>query len=672
MDEIKKRIEELRTSIRNHDYAYYVLSNPTISDAEYDRLFQELVRLEEEYPQFRSPTSPTQRVGGGVLREFETAPHPQPMLSILSIRKVEELKNFVETVREELPGEDIVFACEPKYDGVSLELIYKNRILEMAITRGDGFVGEVVTPNARTIRDIPLTLAEDAPTDRLIIRGEVYLRKDLFDKLNKNRLERGLEPFANPRNATSGALRQLDARITAKRHLNFFAYTLLNGAKYAGTQLETLKLLKTWGMSVNLKESKMGKSLDDLKLYHQNIAKRRDSLPYDIDGVVFKVNNYSLQQKLGFRARNPKWAVAYKFEAKQATTRLLDITLQVGRTGRVTPVAELEPVELAGIVVKRASLHNLSEIEKKDIQIGDIVLIERAGDVIPQVVKPIKERRTGNERTFRMPEACPICGGRIVTAPDNKQSFCINKNCPAQFEASLIHYASRKGMDIEGLGKKTIKTLIENSLIKEIPDIYTLTPNDLQQLEGFGKKSANKLIKAIQSRQNPPLHKFIYALGIPLVGEKTARLLAEHFGTLRNIQKATYDDLLKIQDIGEEGARQIYEFFRDERTKQLLEKLVARGIAPEAQTKKATQNSWFTGKTFVITGTLQRGSRDEIGNLIRELGGTVTNNVSTKTDFLIAGEKAGGKLEKAKALGVPILSEADLNQKLLEIGEYNK
>ncbi len=672
MGEIEKKIEELREAIRGHDYAYYVLSNPTISDAEYDRLFQELVELEEKYPQFKSPDSPTQRVGGGVLREFETAPHPQPMLSILSIRKSEELKNFVDMVHEELPNENVTFACEPKYDGVSLELIYENRILQKAITRGDGFIGEVVTPNARTIRDIPLRLTENTPTEKLTIRGEVYLRKDLFNKLNEERLNQGLEPFANPRNAASGALRQLDARITAKRHLNFFAYTLLNGQKYTDTQLETLKLLDSWGVTVNLAESKKGQTLTDLEQYHQDIADRRDTLPYDIDGVVFKVDEYRLQQKLGFRARNPKWAVAYKFEAKQATTKLLDITLQVGRTGRITPVAELEPVKLAGIVVKRASLHNLSEIERKDIRIGDTVLIERAGDVIPQVVKPIKEKRTGKEQNFKMAKVCPVCGGKIVTSPDKKQSFCINKNCPAQFEANLIHYASRKGMDIEGLGKKTAKTLIENGLVREIPDTYKLTTKDLEQLEGFGEKSATKLVESIQSRKNPPLHKFIYALGIPLVGEKTARLLAERFGTLEDLQKASYEDLLKIPDIGGEGAKQIYEFFRDIRTKQLLERLKTHGIKPKAPAKKAKQNSGFTGKTFVITGTLQLGSREEISNLIQELGGTVTNTVSKKTDFLIAGEKAGGKLKKAGTLGVPILNETELRRKLQEIEGYNK
>lgn len=677
LKEEQTRIQELRKLIIDYDYSYYVLANPKISDAEYDRLFQELRDLEEHFPQYTDPNSPTQRVSGQVLSEFESVKHPEPMLSILSIRKESDIEDFVKNTSQEIGDTNFDFVAEPKYDGLSLELIYKKGKLDTALTRGDGDVGDNVTENARTIPEIPLALRsiEDIP-ESLIVRGEVYIQLDKFNELNKKRIKKEEEPFANPRNAAAGSLRQLDTSITAARPLHFFAYTLLNAKNYFETHWDSLIALKKWGFPVNLQESAICKTLEDIKKYYANLNKKRDSLNYDIDGVVFKLNQLNLQKKLGFRTRNPKWAVAYKFEARQETTKLLNIKVQVGRTGRITPVAELEPIQIGGVEVSRASLHNQSEIDRKDIRIGDRVLVERAGDVIPQIVKPIKDMRTGKEQIFIMPDKCPICDADTVTSQDKKQTICPNKNCSAQLIANLFHFASRGGMNIEGIGKKTAELLVHKGLIKSLVDIYQLNKECLRNLEGFGEKSVQNFLDEVEKSKRARMPNFLYALGIPQVGEHIAGVLAKNYASLETLVKTSKEDLEEIYEIGPEIAHQIIAFFDAEENLSMLEEMQKEGVVVEnpfvsfvpngenGTEKQILANKLLDGKKLVFTGELLDFTRDEAKELVEKYGGRVTSTVSKETDYVVAGENPGSKLEKARELEVKILDEQSFKELL--------
>ncbi len=681
MENVKEKILKLREKIREYDYEYYVLAKPSVSDAEYDRLFNELKNLEEQNPQYANPSSPTQRVSGQVLKEFSSFPHPEPMLSILSIREETELKTFVDTVNNALEPkfpEKNLYVAEPKYDGVSIELIYDHGILAKALTRGDGYRGDDVTKNVQTIKAIPLKLKELSfeQEEQIIIRGEIFIRRKDFERLNFQQMEAGLELFANPRNAAAGSIHQLDPKITASRPLRFFAYTLVNQeftskAKLPKTQWETLNAFKDWGLPVNLEYSELVNSLEGLKKYHAKMAQKRDLLDYDIDGVVFKVNSFDLQKILGYRTRNPKWAVAYKFESRQETTKLLDIHTQVGRTGKITPVAELSPVVIGGAEVSKASLHNLSEIEKKDLKIGDIVLVERAGDVIPQVILPIKEKRTGQEKTFSMPQTCPKCGTQTVTSLDKKQTFCPNKSCPAQLEASLRHFVSREGLNIEGIGLKISQLLVKKGLVKDLADVFYLSKDDLLQLEGFAQKSAQNLIDQIEQSKKVNLSTFLYALGIPLVGERKAKILAREFGNLKNLFQAKQEDLQDISEIGPEIAHQVTEFFKSKENLKMVEKMFRAGLMIVESESKNNQKAIiknrnfqgnFQGKKFVFTGELSGYTRKEAEGLVESLGGEVLSNVSKKTDFVVVGENPGSKLEKAKTMGIKVLSEEEFSK----------
>jgi DNA ligase (NAD+) len=677
--ELQEKIQKLRTEILSHDFAYYVKNDPKISDAEYDRLFQKLKDLEEQNPEFADPNSPTQKVGGQILTEFESVEHPEPMLSILSIRKEADLENFVKTVTEELAGEEFDFVAEPKYDGLSLELIYKDGKLEKAITRGDGQTGDDVTGNALTLKELRIKAGPF-----LVVRGEIYIQKSEFNELNQSRLDNNEELFANPRNAAAGSLRQLDPSITASRPLHFFAYTLLNAQEHFETHWETLNALKDWGFPVNLADSAVCKNLEELKAYYQDLNSKRENLNYDIDGVVFKVNQLRLQEKLGFRTRNPKWAVAYKFEARQETTKLLAIETQVGRTGKITPVAILEPVQIGGVEVQRASLHNQSEVDRKDIRVGDRVLVERAGDVIPQIVKPIVQTRNGSEKAFTMPINCPVCGAETVTSQDKKQTFCPNKNCPAQLKANLFHFVSRGGMNIEGIGKKTAELLVEENLVGNLADLFQLKKENLLGLEGFAEKSVQNIFDELEKSKKTTLPAFLYALGIPLVGEHVATVLAKNFANLETLSKATEQDLEKIYEIGPEIAHQIVAFFEAEENLEMLEEMWKAGVVVENPFMKSgksvlgkegeggqtsvggeySQNlaeQFLEGKKFVFTGELENYTRDEAKNLVERHGGRVTGTVSKETDYVVAGENPGSKLGKARELGTQILQESDFS-----------
>ncbi|HOM78133.1 MAG TPA: NAD-dependent DNA ligase LigA [bacterium] len=676
---MQERIEELRKQIQEHDYAYYVLAKPQISDSEYDKLFEELRELEEKYPQFASPDSPTQKVGEQIQKEFKSANHPEPMLSILSIRKEGDLESFYSSVVEQIGlngklEKDLIVA-EPKYDGLSIELIYTNGRLVQALTRGDGYTGDDVTQNALRIKEIPKSLPQNTVTAKntLVVRGEVYISKNDFIAMNQILLKKGEEVFANPRNAAAGSLRQLDPSITAKRPLKFFAYTLLDATRFVNCQWDALKMLKNLGFPVNIEESRICQNLEELKRYYAEINQKRVDLNYDIDGVVFKVNSFELQQKLGFRTRNPKWAVAYKFEAQQETTKLLDIKVQVGRTGRITPVAKLKPIQIGGVEVERASLHNLSEIEKKDIRIGDRVLVERAGDVIPQIVMPIKEVRTGNEKRFLMPKECPVCNAETVTSPDKKQTICPNKNCPAQLKANLVHFVSRGGMDIEGMGRKTAELFVEKGFIKNLADVFKLPEKENQEklllLEGFAQKSVENLVKEIEKSKKVALERFLYALGIPLVGERIASVLAKNFGSLENLVKAKQEDLEDIFEIGPEIAQQVVAFFSSQENLKMLDEMWKVGVVVEAtenlnEEEQSLEKKDLAGKKFVFTGELKNYTREEAKTLVEKHGGRVTSTVSSSTDFVVIGKNPGSKLDRARELGVKILTEVEFSSLL--------
>ena len=665
LKEAKAAVEKLRKAIRYHNYRYYVLDDPVISDARYDELLSDLQTLEEKFPDLQHPDSPTQQVGGEPRDELGLVDHPTPMLSLKAVYDEVEVRSFDETCREELRAETVDYVAEPKYDGLAIELVYDGGRLSVASTRGDGETGEDVTANVKTIKEVPLVLLdqEDAPLpDRLVVRGEVYMSKDEFDELNRQRSEEGLEPFANPRNAAAGAVRQLDPKVTEKRPLHLFLYADAESNGYdPETQWDVLQMLPQWGLRVNQERNQKCAGVDELLAYHQDMATAREDLPYEIDGVVYKVNRLEAWEALGTRTRDPRWALAFKFQPRRATTTIEEIAVQVGRTGKLTPVAHLAPVQISGVEVQRASLHNQSEIERKDIRIGDTVLVERAGDVIPQVVKPIPDRRDGSEQEFQMPEECPVCGAEVVMSEDKKQAHCPNASCPAQLRERVTHYASRQAMDIEGLGEKRAQQLIDASLVERLSDLYNLTQEELLSLDGYGEKSADNLLHEIEESKDTTLARLLNGLGIPLVGQHLVQVMAKEWETLDRLMEASDEEQEEVDEIGPQVARTVVTFFAEEENRRVIDEIRDAGLTlanPYAEEREQP----LEGLTFVFTGELDRWTRDEVKSYVERLGGRATSSVSSQTDYVIAGPGAGSKLEAAQERNVPVMDEKEFVQ----------
>ncbi|MGB7572285.1 MAG: NAD-dependent DNA ligase LigA [Thermodesulfobacteriota bacterium] len=658
---IKKRVEKLREEIEYHNYRYYILDQPEISDAQYDRLMRELEKLEKDYPELRSPNSPTQRVGASPLEEFEIVRHTVPMLSLANAFDETEARDFDKRVKKFLgTSEEVEYVAEPKFDGLAIELVYERGQFVVGSTRGDGVNGENITQNLRTIKTIPLQLIrKEIPVpDRLEVRGEAIMQLKKFKELNRKREEIGEPPFANPRNAAAGSVRQLDPKITAERPLETYLYGLgeVRGWTFK-TQWEVLKTLPKWGLRTNPHVRKC-KGIEEVLDYYREMNEKRETLPYEIDGTVIKVNRFDLQVRLGEIARSPRWALAFKFQPKQETTKILDIRVQVGRTGVLTPVAVMEPVKVGGVEVSRATLHNQDEINKKDVRVGDTVVIQRAGDVIPEVVEVIPSKRTGTEKKFKMPSKCPVCGAEVVK--EEASHRCIGLDCPAQLKGRIRHFASKRAMDIEGLGVKLIDQLVDTGLVKDVADIYYIKKEQLIELERMADKSAQNIIDAIEKSKTKPLSKFLYALGIRHVGETTAEDLARHFPRLDDFFDLLEEDLMEVEGIGPEVAASVYQFFRDKKNREsiaLLKKAGLKVIEPEAKGKGK-----LAGKTFVFTGALKTFERDEARTLVESLGGMTASTVSKKVDFVVVGEDPGSKFDKAKELAVKTLTEEEFKK----------
>ncbi|MGO9176398.1 MAG: NAD-dependent DNA ligase LigA [Desulfobaccales bacterium] len=657
--EVAARVQELREQINYHNYRYYVLDDPVISDAEFDRLLQELIGLEERYPRLLTPDSPSQRVGAAPLEKFETVRHRLPMISLEDAFSEAKVREFEERLQRFLRSrETLQYVLEPKMDGCAIELVYEQGRFRVGSTRGDGVRGENVTQNLKTIHTIPLQiLTREKPAPELLeVRGEVYMDLSEFKKLNEQRLSQGEPAFANPRNAAAGSLRQLDPSITAARPLKIFCYGVgeVRGHSFA-SHWEVLQTLKTWGFRVSpLIEG--GEGIGSAIAYHRRLEQQRHGLPYEIDGMVIKVDSLSLQERLGATTRSPRWALAYKFAATQETTRVLDIVVNVGRTGAVTPMAVMQPVALGGVTVSRATLHNEDEVARKDVRVGDWVLVQRAGDVIPEVVKVISERRTGQEKPFQMPKLCPACGTTLVRPPGEKVTRCPNRDCFGAQTRAIMHFASKGAMDIDGLGEKIIRQLVSAGLVREVSDLYRLTEGDLLPLERFAEKSAQNIIKAIQRSKRVPLHRLINALGIRYVGEATARILASHFQSLGGLINASRDELLQVEGVGEQVAAGIREYFDLPRHLELLRQLKEAGV--EELPPEAPETGPLAGKTFVFTGGLAHISREEAKAQVTARGGKVSSSVSAKTDYVVVGADPGSKRPKAVELGVPLLDES--------------
>ena len=664
----RARSDWLRAELGRHAHAYYVLDNPTLPDAEYDAMFRELQALESAHPELMSPDSPTQRVGGAPLPEFSQVQHAVPMLSINNGFSEDDILGFDRRVREALESESAVdYACELKFDGLAINLRYEQGVLVQAATRGDGSTGEDVSANIRTVRSIPLKLHTDHPPAVLDVRGEVLMFKADLAKLNQRQRDAGLKEFANPRNAAAGSLRQLDSRITAQRSLRFFAYGIgsLQGAALPATHTALLDWYQSLGIPV-CAERAVSAGAEGLLQFFAGIGKKRAQLPYDIDGVVYKVNRIDQQDLLGFVSRAPRFALAHKFPAEEATTVVQDITVQVGRTGAVTPVARLEPVSVGGVTVTNATLHNEDEVRRKDIRIGDSVIVRRAGDVIPEVVSYVPERRPADAREFVMPVTCPVCGSDIIRPEEEAVARCSGGwlQCAAQRKGGLLHFVSRRAMDIEGLGEQLVEQLVDRGLVTTPADFYKLGLVALSELDRMAQKSAQNVLDALEKSRKTTLARFIYALGIRHVGESTAKSLARHFGKLDALLVASETDILAVDDIGPVVAHSILSFLSDPLNRELIEQLRAAGVEwEEAEPERRSQH--LAGKTLVLTGTLPTLKRDEAAAMIEAAGGKVSGSVSKKTSYVVAGEEAGSKLSKAEELGVAILDEAGL-LKLLE------
>jgi len=663
-----REIADLRKAIDLHNYRYYVLDAPTISDAEYDRLFRRLVELETAHPELFDRNSPTQRVGAPPAERFETVRHTLPMLSLNNAMGEDEFREFDERTRRFLKTDKPVeYVAEPKLDGLAIELVYMNGELTVASTRGDGVNGENVTANVKTIRSVPLRLRHERGTpaipERLEVRGEVIFPSAAFRRLNEERAQRDEPLFANPRNAAAGSLRQLDSRITATRPLDMFCYA---PGEIAGAEFDShwhfLHALQAWGLKTN-PLNQICHGADAVVAYHRTVAAQRAELPYEVDGVVAKVNSFALQRQLGEVSRSPRWAIAFKFKAQQGTTRVKAIVPSVGRTGAITPIAELEPVAVGGVTISSASLHNMDEVERKDVRIGDTVIIERAGDVIPYVVEVVTKERTGKERKFHMPANCPVCSSRVVREEGAAAYRCIGLNCPAKLRETVRHFASKHALDVDGLGDKLVAQLIDTGLVKTVADLYDLTKEQLVDLERMADKSAQNILDAIAGSKHTTLARFINGLGIPQVGEHMAEVLAAHFGSIEALQQATEEDLLAVRDVGPETAREIRAFFALKQNQAVIKRLIAAGVHPTVE--RRTRDGKLEGKTFVLTGALSV-PRDEVARDIEAHGGRVTSSVSKSTDYVVVGEEAGSKLDKARKLGITTLDERGLRRLLNE------
>ncbi len=654
--EAKRRIEELTGLLNDHAHRYYVLDDPIISDGEYDRLFQELLALEDAYPSLARKDSPTRRVGGAPLEKFEQVIHRLPMLSLENGFSDSDLEAFSERLHRFLSRPvETGYSAEPKLDGLAVELVYQNGTFVQGSTRGDGITGEDITLQLRSISAIPLSLRSNYP-EMLEVRGEVYMEKAGLLRLNTQQVARGLQPFANPRNAAAGSLRQLDPAVTAERPLRFFAYGVANSAATAyKTQTELLAGLKQMGFPV-CSHVLFCPTMEAVIDHYQTLAEIRHTLPYEIDGMVVKVDEFSLQERLGAKSRAPRWAIARKFPATQATTKLLDVDFQVGRTGAITPVALLDPVLIDGAMVSRATLHNQDEYQRKDLRIGDTVLVQRAGDVIPEVVKPVTAVRNGMEKAITMPTNCPACDSRLIKPDGEAVTRCLNAFCPAQQLRALIHYSSKAGLDIEGLGKKYIEQLYERGIVRTIPDIYRLDRDRLKNLEGWGERSADNVIAAVEDAKRPPLSRFLSALGIRFIGEINGSLLEQHFASFAALRQAAKEDLLEIDGIGEQAAESLISYFSSEQVAGMLSELEKAGVYPVVPGQRGTELA-LSGFVFLFTGSLNQLSRDEAKKLVKEHGGQIASSVTTKVTHVVAGEKAGSKLRKAGEMGKTVLNE---------------
>jgi DNA ligase (NAD+) len=666
--DLHKKIEALRDQIRHHEYRYYVLDDPEITDTQFDQLINELKRIEAEHPELITPDSPTQRVGGKPREGFLKAPHSSPMLSLDNTYNVDDLRSWERRGHELAGRDDIEYVCELKLDGMSLALHYEGGKLVRGITRGDGTIGEDVTSNVRTVRSIPLSIPAEKlkkagiPGD-FEVRGEMLMPIASFKKMNEDRVNKELPAFVNPRNATAGTVRQLEPSITAQRRLDYFAYALLkNGATYFDHHWVTLNALDAAGFKVNPARV-LAKNFDEVWAFIQKEEPRREGLPYEIDGIVIKVNQTSLQRELGFTGKAPRWAIAYKYAARAGITKIEDILVQVGRTGKLTPVAALTPAFIGGTTVSRATLHNMDEIERLGVKIGDWVEVERGGDVIPKITRVVEDKEhPRGSKAFHIPERCPICGTHVVRTEGEVDYRCINANCPAKLRETILHFASRGVMNIDGMGDALVNQLTDRGMVKNVADIYRITESDLLNLERMGKKSAQNVLKEIEASKKLPLERVIFGLGIRFVGERTAQFLAEHFGSMDALMTASEEDLQQVNEVGPRIAKSIAEFFQEPKNRELVEQLRKAGLTLKGNKKhRGTQ---LSGKTFVLTGTMPRYSRDQAKRLIEDAGGRVSGSVSKKTDYVVAGEDAGSKLDKAKELGVAVIDEKKMEELL--------
>jgi DNA ligase (NAD+) len=664
--DVARTIESLREKIRRHEYLYYVIDNPEISDGEFDKLMRQLKDLEAAHPDLIRADSPTQRVGGKPREGFVKVAHSSPMLSLDNTYSEEELRTWEHRVHE-LTGQTVVdYVCELKLDGMSLALIYEDGKLVRGITRGDGSVGEDVTLNVRTVRSVPLSIPKEKlkkagmPVD-FEVRGELLMPTASFKKINEERERNGLPTFANPRNFTAGTVRQLDSNITAERRLDYFPYILLkNGRTYFDHHSKTLGALEAAGFKVN-PNHKLVRSMDEVWAFIERWEEKRDSLPYEIDGIVVKVDRISLQDELGFTGKAPRWAIAYKYASRAGITKLESVRWQVGRTGKLTPVAELVPVAIGGTTVRNATLHNVDEIERLGIKIGDWVQVERGGDVIPKVAKVIDDKdHPRGKKEIEIPEKCPVCGTKVVRTEGEVDYRCVNANCPAKLVGTILHFASRGVMNIDGMGEALVTQLTERGLVKNVADIYKLTKADLLSLERMGDKSAQNILDEIENSKKLPLERVIYGLGIRMVGERTAQFLAEHFGSMEALEAAGVEELQDVNEVGPRIAESIVEFFSIAANRKLVERLREAGLTLKGQKKQ--RGTKLAGKTFVLTGTLAHFTRDEAKKMIEDAGGKVTGSVSKKTDYVVAGADAGSKLDKAKELGVTVIDEREMEK----------
>lgn len=659
----KERILELRKLLNQYNYEYYVLSRPSVSDQEYDSLMHELIDLEREFPEFDDLNSPTKRVGGFVASEFEKIEHKTPMLSLRDIFSSEEVRDFDKKIKEALGRDDIVYDCELKIDGLAMSLYYEDGNLIYGATRGDGVTGEIVTDNVRTIKAVPLMIKEK---NSLEVRGEVYMPKKSFNRLNKEAEAKGEIPFANCRNAASGSLRQLDSSVCANRRLDMFCYTFVNANEFGiSKQFESLDKLDEFGFKTN-PHRRICNNVEEVLEYIEHISSIRESLEYDIDGVVIKVNDMKSYDKIGFTSKTPKYAVAYKFPPEEVVTTLKDIIFTVGRTGRITPNAVLEPVRVAGSIISRATLHNEDFVNELGIMINDKIVIRKAGDVIPEVARTLPNRRTGDEIEFKMIDSCPICGSKLIRHDGESAHYCENINCDARKVESIIHFASRNAMNIEGLGDKICELFYNLGIIKNIEDIYNLYQHEeeLVTLDGFGRKSIDNLIDAIENSKMNSLERLLFGLGIEQIGSKGAKMLAKHFMTLENLMDASYDDLIKLYDVGDIMANSILEFFNDENNIKTIQKIKEAGVNTWYLGKVEESDNIFSNKRIVLTGSLETYTREELTEILEDMGAKVSSSVSVKTDYVIVGKNPGSKYDKAVELNINIIQEEDLKDML--------